>query len=248
MTGVQTCALPIFATGAHTVWGHAYRSGTGMSFGGHDLMQAQTFGAFHGGSDYFGLGIVAHESGHALFDLPDLYDTVATDGIIHGFGHFSLMSAGSWGSTPSSPKQGSCPVNLDGFCIHYISKALCKEINASGAQTLASPYEPHFIVTPKVKDEVYILQPRCFQDYDEALQNYLGAGAKNGVLVIHKNPWFASVSSPTVMCAHIIEAHGGEQHLRVNDGGNAGQDTDFFGNGVNALLTQIGRASCRERV
>ena len=223
------------ATGNPNLWGHAYRKGTGITLGGHALMNAQMFGVFHGGTTKFSIGILAHESGHALFDLPDLYDIKKDDGEINGFGNYSLMSAGSWGSSPSHPQSGSCPVGLDGYCIYKISKQLCQEITKDGAQHIDSPYKPHYITSPKVKGEVYILQPRCFKDYDESLKVYLGGNPRSGVLVMHRDPWNDDVLNPTSMCAHIIEAHGGEQHLRVNDGGNAGEDTDFFGNDVKAF-------------
>lgn len=222
-------------TGSCTIWGHAYRNGTGITMGGHALMQAQVFGAFHQGTDWFSLGIIAHESGHALFNFPDLYDTDLSDGKIEGFGSYSLMSAGSWGYTADKPKAGMCPVNLDGYNIARVDKALCKEITTSGPQQLASPYEPHLVMTPKVKGEWYILQPRCYKDYDEGLRTLLNGATKNGVLVMHRDPWADDVTSTSNMCAHIIEAHGGDQHLRINDGGNPGEETDFFGNSVTAF-------------
>lgn len=49
-------------------------------------------------------GVLAHETGHLLFGLPDLYDL---DGDSHGLGRWSVMSSGSWngvlGDSPSHP-------------------------------------------------------------------------------------------------------------------------------------------------
>jgi immune inhibitor A len=49
------------------------------------------------------LGVCAHELGHLLFGLPDLYDT---DGDAEGVGNWCLMGGGSWnggGHTPAHP-------------------------------------------------------------------------------------------------------------------------------------------------
>lgn len=50
-------------------------------------------------------GIIAHELGHATFNLPDLYDY---DGSSGGADNYCLMSGGSWGSAPTEV-MGSSP-------------------------------------------------------------------------------------------------------------------------------------------
>jgi immune inhibitor A len=52
-------------------------------------------------------GVFAHELGHALFGLPDLYDTDYTS---RGVGQWSLMAAGSWNGS-----LGSSPAHLDAW-------------------------------------------------------------------------------------------------------------------------------------
>ncbi|MFC1628842.1 M6 family metalloprotease domain-containing protein, partial [Gemmatimonadota bacterium] len=49
------------------------------------------------GDDLQGIGVYAHELGHA-FGLPDMYDTDATEsgGDSEGVGHWALMSSGNW--------------------------------------------------------------------------------------------------------------------------------------------------------
>jgi hypothetical protein len=56
---------------------------------------------------------MAHELGHLLFGLPDLYDTT---GVSEGIGNFSLMAAGSWGRKASIDYQGQSPVHPDAWC------------------------------------------------------------------------------------------------------------------------------------
>lgn len=55
------------------------------------------------------IGIIAHELGHARFDLPDLYDTTSANGF--GVGNFGYMGAGSWGQINYSSYPGSSPVH-----------------------------------------------------------------------------------------------------------------------------------------
>ncbi|MBU2514047.1 M6 family metalloprotease domain-containing protein [bacterium] len=53
------------------------------------------------------IGIIAHELGHAVFSLPDLYDT---DGSSSGIGNFGLMGGGSWGYE-SGENPGHTPIH-----------------------------------------------------------------------------------------------------------------------------------------
>jgi immune inhibitor A len=53
-------------------------------------------------------GVYAHEMGHAVFSLPDVYDR---DGSSRGLGRWSLMANGSWNGT-----FGSSPAHPDAWC------------------------------------------------------------------------------------------------------------------------------------
>ncbi|MBT7789723.1 MAG: M6 family metalloprotease domain-containing protein, partial [Calditrichaeota bacterium] len=46
------------------------------------------------------IGVLSHELGHGLFDLPDLYDR---DGSSQGLGDWSVMAGGSWNGRGASP-------------------------------------------------------------------------------------------------------------------------------------------------
>ncbi|MCF7507047.1 M6 family metalloprotease domain-containing protein [Vibrio sp. L3-7] len=54
------------------------------------------------------MGVIAHELGHLMLGLPDLY-SYKHDGSI---GHWGLMGGGSWGSKPSDKYAGETPVNM----------------------------------------------------------------------------------------------------------------------------------------
>ena len=49
------------------------------------------------------IGVMAHELGHAYFDLPDLYDTTNTSS---GIGAFGIMGGGVWGYKTLTEKPG----------------------------------------------------------------------------------------------------------------------------------------------
>ena len=58
------------------------------------------------------IGVMAHELGHAYFDLPDLYDTTNASS---GIGAFGVMGGGAWGQKALTEKTGSTPVHLSAW-------------------------------------------------------------------------------------------------------------------------------------
>ena len=88
------------------------------------------FGERHGSSSSdtwdATIGVMAHELGHAYFDLPDLYDTSA---IGEGIGAFGLMGGGSWGKKSSSEKSGATPVHLSAWSKENISACVPQTVD-----------------------------------------------------------------------------------------------------------------------
>lgn len=137
------------------------------------ITSSAAFGLFHG-TNVFSIGIMAHELGHALFYLPDLYDVQTpsrtandADDDIMGMGVWSLM-ANNWTQLEGA-QSGSCPPNLDGYCLHYFNQKFCTPIFSNGTQTLTDPFTPHVIIDPDNPDETFILQLRCFNGYDAGI-------------------------------------------------------------------------------
>ncbi|MEZ9340597.1 M6 family metalloprotease domain-containing protein [Vibrio splendidus] len=54
------------------------------------------------------MGVIAHELGHLMLGLPDLYSYKHNGSI----GHWGLMGGGSWGRKPSDQYAGETPVNM----------------------------------------------------------------------------------------------------------------------------------------
>jgi len=102
------------------IWAHMDSINTSLTLDGVSLLQAPSnyalFGERHAptsSSDPIAehdatIGIIAHELGHARFDLPDLYDT---QGSGFGIGNFGYMGGGSWGQVSTSSYPGASPVH-----------------------------------------------------------------------------------------------------------------------------------------
>jgi len=74
------------------------------------------FGATHGvdtDDEHLAvIGIIAHELGHSLLNLLDLYDS---DGEGSGLGYYDIMSGGSWASKSEDTYDGQTPVQFSAF-------------------------------------------------------------------------------------------------------------------------------------
>lgn len=86
------------------IWSHAWVTNTIQLLDGVKIWKYSMEPEYWATPGDLTIGVYAHELGHALFGLPDLYDT---DGSSGGLGQWSLMAAGSWngvlGDTPSFP-------------------------------------------------------------------------------------------------------------------------------------------------
>lgn len=144
-----------------------------------------------------GIGIMAHELGHQLCALPDLYDTSNTN---YGMSIYSLMASGSWGHTVPPDTQeipGSRPVNLDAWSRIYLGwespsiitaavekavvtfgRALTKSIIRFESPAVDSSTE---YLLAEVRDPIN-------DKWDKGIQGYLGGSDKisfkNGALII----------------------------------------------------------------
>ena len=63
-------------------------------------------------------GVIAHELGHLMLGLPDLYDNYSEgeEDWWGGLGYFCLMSSGAWGKKAKEEYYGSSPVHPSAWC------------------------------------------------------------------------------------------------------------------------------------
>ena len=79
----------------------------GCSSGGKYAVFGERHYDSHDDSHDATIGIIAHELGHATFDLPDLYYGSSTR-----IGYYGLMANGSWGQADISEEAGDTPTHM----------------------------------------------------------------------------------------------------------------------------------------
>lgn len=86
------------------------------------------------------VGVYAHELGHQLFGLPDLYLLGDPDPEGFGVGIYSLMANGSWNGTPG----GTRPAHLDAYCKQVIELVTptTLSVNTAGVEIPMAETEP----------------------------------------------------------------------------------------------------------
>lgn len=89
-----------------TIWPHKFAHRT-VEIDGKRISAYCLFADYQGDHQST-MGVIAHELGHLMLGLPDLY-SYKHDGSI---GHWGLMGGGSWGSKPSDQYAGETPVNM----------------------------------------------------------------------------------------------------------------------------------------
>ncbi|MDD2919821.1 M6 family metalloprotease domain-containing protein [Rhodoferax sp.] len=99
-----------------SIWAHAW-GGSGVSAGGKWVDHWALNGEMYDATTRMTMGVIAHEMGHAMGGLPDLYDISGTN---QGLGVFSLMASGSWGYTAGDVAAGATPVGLDAWSRQYL--------------------------------------------------------------------------------------------------------------------------------
>ncbi len=138
------------------------------------------------------IGIIAHELGHAAFDLPDLYDTTpASAPDSAGIGYFGLMGAGMWGTKePFGAFEGSSPAH---FCAwskiengwvrpEVVSKTAALHVTLH--ESASADYNIYKL--PINANEYYLLENRNNNGYDQGLAVIEGV-FKGGMALWHIN-------------------------------------------------------------
>lgn len=133
------------------------------------------------------IGIMAHELGHVMFSLPDLYDTDTSNGDSEGIGYFDLMASGNWGSK-TGEYDGSSPTQLSAWSKEYLSWGAITEISSS--QTVSFPKsdsDSSSILRINTSDpnQYFLIENRQFSGYDIGFQGYTGESGHGGLVIYH---------------------------------------------------------------
>ena len=124
------------------------------------------------------IGVIAHELGHAYFDLPDLYDTTNASS---GIGAFGVMGGGAWGYKDLTEYTGSTPVHFNAWSKEKLG--VCSPQTVSSGEdnyTLPAVYQMIdnssscgiYKASTSNSDEYFLFENRSAGGYDEGL-NYL---------------------------------------------------------------------------
>ncbi len=159
------------------VWAHAScteRSNTPMVdgvtlMGCHVQSNYALFGERHGTHDAT-IGIIAHELGHAAFNLPDLYDTTDESG---GVGYFALMGAGMWGQNGLGDLPGATPTHLCAWsktALQWVTPTTIIHADNLHVTMYASASETFNIIKlPISESEYFLVENRHNSGYDRGL-------------------------------------------------------------------------------
>jgi len=226
------------------IWAHqsALLSGDAPTHDGVKLMSGtdggdySLFGERQGTHDAT-IGVIAHELGHAVFGLPDLYDT---DGSSAGIGDFGLMGGGSWGKKSGDSYGGQTPVHMTGWSklqINFVTPKIIDSdtIGLSIKGTAYSDYQLYAILSG-VAGEYFLFENRDASGYDRGLYSLNRGGASDyfgGLSILHIDNNQANNQDENHKLVDIEEANSAELDANKNNRGHvnnlffSGNSTEF---------------------
>jgi M6 family metalloprotease-like protein len=169
--------------GSPAVWAHRCASIVGI--GAKKINNFALSGELYSRGVAMRMGIIAHEMGHAMAGLPDLYDTSNTNA---GLGAFSVMSFGMWGAR-SGEIRTTTPVGMDAWSRQYLGwsspRTPVDGKPFSFSTGLKDPSSAVMLMNAKASTtEYWLVENRTPTSWDEGLFNLIGAW-KGGLLIQH---------------------------------------------------------------
>lgn len=150
------------------------------------------------------IGVCAHELGHLLFGLPDLYDI---SGASSGIGDWCLMSGGAWNGT-----SGDTPAHLSAWCKAKLGWAPINPIGAGSNVSFAAMEGPGAITRLNVSGSEYVLvENRQSALFDSALPG-------QGLLIFHVDDSRPDNTAPNPKVALVQADNRGDLEAGTNRG------------------------------
>ena len=172
------------------------------------------------------IGIIAHELGHAVFDLPDLYDTTGTSA---GIGYFGLMAAGMWGDADlSDTYYGNTPVQMCAWSKLHNSWLLPEIVSETTgtALTLNDTDAPDYniAVLPVGDEQCFLIENRGTVGYDTGLNviSTTGDVYRGGLAVWHIDQSIIDTQYET----NSVNADASHKGVDLEEANAAGLDDD----------------------
>ena len=169
------------------VWAHAW-GGSGVTAGSKSFTKWALNGELNNAELRHPNGVIAHELGHSMAGLPDLYDTANYNA---GLGIFSLMAGGSWGRSHADMSSGDTPVGLDAWSRTYLGWASPRVPSTNGTTLsfpapLTSETAPVKLINSSISTTEYFLaENRIPTRWDLGMQTQLGSLWNGGLLIQH---------------------------------------------------------------
>ncbi|MCH7496375.1 MAG: M6 family metalloprotease domain-containing protein [Candidatus Marinimicrobia bacterium] len=216
-----------FTGNDNDIWSHAWVTYNPPILDGVSIWRYSMEPEFWASPGDMTIGVYAHEMGHSVFGLPDLYDR---DGSSSGLGRWSLMAGGSWngnlGDTPAYPDAWSHIEMGYLNTVDLLSNVPGQVISHVEATSMAYRVWPG----GNFGDEYFILENRQLVGYDAALPG-------GGLHIYHidetvgtqnDNQWYPTFTDSGHYLVALEQADG-DWDLEHDIGvGNSGDDGDPF--------------------
>jgi len=181
------------------------------------------------------IGIIAHELGHATFDLPDLYDTTGHN---TGIGAFGLMAYGSWNSTvqPDGTRYaGNSPAQFTAWSKLQTGWIKAKEYKGNINATIplySNTNNNYNIIKINMTNTEYLLIENMANNLMEAgktalIPNYIG-----GIAVWHVDEEIMNVNKAKNQVQKDVNHKG----LDLIEAKNNNIDNNRYGDGLNLFF------------
>ena len=169
-------------------WAHAW-GGSGVSVSGKNVNHWALNGERYDATNLMRMGVIAHEMGHAMGGLPDLYDIA---GYNEGLGIFSLMASGSWGAK-SGEIGGATPVSLDAWSRQYLGWSTPQFPSNGSTASFVSPLASAsssgstvMLMNSSISSsEYWLVENRPPVSWDAGMARSLGSSWTGGLLIQH---------------------------------------------------------------
>jgi len=170
------------------------------------------------------IGIICHELGHLLFNLPDLYDR---QGNSNGIGRWGLMGLGSWNS--GSEGVGSSPAHMLAWSKERAGFLEPKDLEGESARleissTTLSPDAARIWLDPFRHSEHFLVEYRSRDKADKGLPG-------QGVLITHADNWVGvgEYGAQNDVSEHkLVDIEEADGRSDLDDMSNRGDQYDVF--------------------
>ena len=198
------------------VWAHAWGSWSSdpvyVDSGNSVILKNWAMnGELNGSSVQHPMGVIAHELGHQMCDLPDLYDINSINGAM---GYFSIMASGSWGAD-TGEDSGTTPTGLDAWSRQYLGWTTPMEPTNGQSVTLghfqaSANNAVKLIDTSQSSTEYWLAEVRYPTGWDRGIRGKTNFSSswQGGLLIIHVDDNIGTPGSNDIN-AYVYGSHQG---------------------------------------